>query len=69
MRRSGRGAVLMIAVGIVLLASMVVVASAQTDDNTVRGEPKLDVYVPHDELTPGTADEVTLQIANDGKIS
>lgn len=69
MKRMGEKAFLVVAVIVVLAASTALLASAETDDNTVRGEPKLDVYVPDDELTPGTADDVTLQIANDGHVS
>ena len=43
------------------------VAVAQ-DDQSVRGEPNVDVYAPDPTLTAGTADELRLQVVNDGNV-
>ncbi|WP_418286010.1 COG1361 S-layer family protein [Halorubrum sp. DTA46] len=42
---------------------------AQTDASFVRGEPDLNVYAPDSTLSPGTATELTLQVANDGEVA
>ena len=41
----------------------------ETDDSSVRGEPRISVHAPDSTLTPGTTDQLSLQIANDGRIS
>lgn len=55
---------------VVAAAAGIGIAQVQEEpDTSVRGEPKIDVYVPDDTLTPGTADELAVQIANDGRVS
>ena len=75
-RWSGGGQSLgVVAVALLLVASTGVgaiafapgTASAQTGFSS--GDVELDVFVPDDTFTPGTTDELTLQIANDGEIN
>ncbi|GAB7009253.1 COG1361 S-layer family protein [Halorubrum trueperi] len=43
-------------------------AVAQEEPPFIRGEPELDVYVPDSTVSPGTATDLTVQIANDGDV-
>jgi hypothetical protein len=66
--RNRRTAALVLAV---LLAVSIVgpsVAMAQTA-GIVKGEPRLSVHAPDGALTPGTAEQLEIQISNDGEVS
>ena len=43
-------------------------AVAQEQPPFVRGEPELDVYLPDGTVSPGTATDLMVQIANDGEV-
>ena len=45
------------------------VVGGEEDRLFIRGEPDLDVFLPDQKFTPGTADELVVQIANDGEVT
>ncbi len=55
---------LIIGIGMLLLGATGV-AYAQV---SVQGEPNINLYVPENEFTPGSADELTIQIDNNGEL-
>lgn len=63
-----RNSLAVLAVGVVLVASLTGVAIAQDDISFVRGEPDLDVSVPDETLQPGSTTQLVFQIDNDGEI-
>lgn len=65
-----RGVLVAIAFGVLLVASVAGIGFAQqVDDTSVRGEPRISVHVPDSTFTPGTTDQLLLQIANDGRVT
>jgi len=58
-----------VAVVALLVGAFGGLAVAQEEAPFVRGEPELEVYVPDSTVTPGTATELTVQIANDGDVA
>lgn len=72
-----RGTIAAIALVVLALLALAVVAatgvglaqeSGASTPGSVGGEPHLDVFVPDGTLTPGTSDELHLQVANDGRV-
>ncbi|OYR51154.1 hypothetical protein DJ73_14050 [Halorubrum sp. Ea1] len=61
-------ALALVAVLALLVGSFAGLAVAQEEPPFVRGEPELDVYVPDSTVTPGTATELAVQVANDGEV-
>ena len=57
-----------VAVVALLVGTFTGLAVAQEEPPFVRGEPELDVYVPDSTVSPGTATDLTVQIANDGDV-
>lgn len=68
MSRRALPALAVVAVVALLVGAFGGLAVAQEEPPFVRGEPDLEVYVPDSTVTPGTATELTLQIANDGEV-
>ncbi|WP_435074359.1 COG1361 S-layer family protein [Halorubrum sp. HHNYT27] len=60
-------ALAVVAVVVLCVGAFAGFAVAQ-EEPFVRGEPELDVYVPDSTVSPGTATDLTLQIANDGEV-
>jgi len=58
----------LLAVVVLLVGALAGVAVAQEEPPFVRGEPELDVYVPDSTVSPGTATDLAVQIANDGDV-
>ena len=69
MKAGGRalvaGLVLLVLVGTTGTPALV---AAQESSGVTSGEPDLEVYLPDNELAPGTEETVTFQIANDGEV-
>ncbi|ELZ43705.1 hypothetical protein C464_16187 [Halorubrum coriense DSM 10284] len=68
MARRPLPALAVVAVVVLSVAAFAGFAVAQEEPPFVRGEPELDVYVPDSTVSPGTATELTLQVANDGDV-
>jgi len=64
---SRRSLALLAAVAL-LVGAFAGLAVAQEEPPFVRGEPDLDVYLPDSTVSPGTASDLTVQIANDGDV-
>jgi|AntRauMinimDraft_4_1070384.scaffolds.fasta_scaffold00136_26 hypothetical protein len=67
-RRALLGVVVAAFFALALAGALSAPGGAQTDASFVRGEPELDAYLPESTVSPGTATELTLQIANDGEV-
>ena len=59
--------ILGVLIGTILLAT-VGLAAAQQGEVRVDGSPSIDVYLPEDTFTPGSADELTVQLDNNGEL-
>lgn len=64
-----RGPLVLLGLAVLLVVSISGgIAVAQEEPQYVRGEPSLEVYAPDPTLQPGSSNQVTLQVANDGTV-
>ena len=64
-----RRSLALLAVVVLLVGVSSGLAVAQEEPPFVRGEPQLDVFLPDPTVSPGTATDLAVQIANDGDVA
>lgn len=69
MRRAATGVLAVVGLVALLAVSSVGLTVAQQGEPFVRGEPGLDVVVPHPDLPAGETTQLTVQVTNDGQIA